>query len=91
MYNLGVMYEFGEGVEQDYSKAYDCELKAVEQGLPNAMFNLGGYFYEGKAVEQDLDKAAEWYRKALEAGLEPDGEKGKARLKDVLGDDYTQE
>ena len=88
--NLGILYCNGTGVEQDFSKAYDCLLRSAAQGIPNAMFDLGVCFYEGLGVEKDPDQAAEWYRKALEAGYEPQGEEEQARLKEALGDDYTQ-
>ncbi len=41
-------------------------------------------------MEKDPDQAAEWYRKALEAGHEPNEEE-QAHLREVPGNDYTQE
>ena len=46
----------------------------------------GATFAEAAPAEAP---AAEWYRKALDAGYEPYNEEEQARLKDVLGDDYT--
>lgn len=37
------------------------------------------------------EAAAEWYRKALDAGFVPRDDEEAEHLKDVLGDDYTQE
>ncbi len=39
--SLGWMYEKGQGVEQDYTKAVSWYRKAAEQGYAEAQFNLG--------------------------------------------------
>ena len=36
-YNLGVMYEKGQGVQQDYAKAYMWASLAADQGLEDAI------------------------------------------------------
>jgi uncharacterized protein len=40
--NLGVMYEDGEGVPQDYTEAVKWYRRAAEQGIVGAQYNLGG-------------------------------------------------
>ena len=42
--NLGLMYQYGRGVEQSYEKAAGWYLKAAEQGYADAQCNLG-YMY----------------------------------------------
>ena len=37
---LGVCYELGKGVEQNFVKAADWYTKAAEQGMPEAQFNI---------------------------------------------------
>lgn len=39
-YNLGVMYEKGQGVQQDYAKAYMWISLAADQGLEDAIKKL---------------------------------------------------
>ncbi|MBQ2481415.1 MAG: SEL1-like repeat protein, partial [Treponema sp.] len=39
-YNLGVMYDCGRGVEQDYEKAFEWYTKAAEQGNAYAQNDL---------------------------------------------------
>ena len=39
--NLGLMYENGQGVKQDYAEAVRWYRKAAEQGDADAQFNLG--------------------------------------------------
>ena len=66
--NLGLMYQYGRGVEQSYEKAAGWYLKAAEQGDADAQCNLGFMYELGDGVEQSYEKAAEWYRKAAEQG-----------------------
>ena len=42
-YKLGFMYNKGEGVPQDYKKAFYWCTKAAEQGLVNAQCSSWGY------------------------------------------------
>ncbi|KAG0001360.1 hypothetical protein BGZ79_004763 [Entomortierella chlamydospora] len=67
-YNLGVLYEKGYGVPQDYSKAGEWYQKAASYGHVSAQYNLGVVYHSGLGVAQDYFKAAEWYQKAAEQG-----------------------
>ena len=87
-FNLGFQYYIGEGVDQDYDKAFQLFQLSAEQGFPPAMFAYGDCYYLGNGVKQDLKKAAEWYQKAIDAGYEPDDEDQK-HLAEVLGDDFA--
>jgi len=42
--NLGVMHQFGEGVEQGYKEAAEWYQKAAQQGDAQAMFNLSALY-----------------------------------------------
>ena len=67
-YNLGVCYENGYGVTQDYSHAVYWYRKAAGQGDANAQYNLGVCYENGYGVMQDYSQAVYWYRKAAEQG-----------------------
>ena len=67
-FNLGIMYDNGDGVSQDYAEAVKWYQLAAEQGDAYAQGNLGIMYYKGKGVEQDYAEAAKWYRKAAEQG-----------------------
>ena len=69
-YNLGVMYENGQGVEKNLQKAAELYQKAADQGDPNSQCNLGFMYSNGQGVEKNLQKAAELYQKAADQGLE---------------------
>jgi hypothetical protein len=67
-FNLGLMYDKGQGVPQDYAEAAKWYRKAAEQGNAEAQYNLGMMYYAGQGVPQDHAVAAKWYRKAAEQG-----------------------
>ena len=67
-FNLGLMYDLGRGVQQDYAEAEKWYYKAAEQGYAFAQHNLGVMYDSGKGVQQDYAEAAKWYRKAAEQG-----------------------
>ena len=52
-YNLGVMYDNGEGVPQDDKTAVKWWTLAAEQGGADAQFNLGNMYRLGTGVIQD--------------------------------------
>jgi len=65
-YNLGVMYENGEGVLQDYKQAVKWYRKAAEQDFASAQHNLGVMYIDGTGILKDLGKAKHWIKKAYE-------------------------
>ena len=69
-YRLGLMYDMGEDVNQDYSKAFEWYEKSANQGLASSQSKLGSMYRYGKGVEVNHAKASEWYWKAYEQGNE---------------------
>ena len=67
-YNLGSLYDKGEGVPQDYAEAAKWFRRAAEQGNAIAQNNLGMLYYEGNGVPQDYAEAVKWFRRAAEQG-----------------------
>ena len=67
-YLLGVMYEKGRGVQQDYAKARKWWGKAAAQGYADAQCDLGFMYAEGQGVLQDYARAREWFEKAAAQG-----------------------
>ena len=62
--NLGLFYENGQGVAQDYAKAREWYEKAAAKDDAQAMATLGWLYANGQGVAQDYAKAREWYEKA---------------------------
>jgi TPR repeat protein len=67
-YNLGVMYDEGTGVEQDFSKAAEWYRKAAERGFLEAQYNLGMMYYHGLGVPRDHEEADRWLQLAADHG-----------------------
>jgi TPR repeat protein len=66
--SLGVMYEEGQGVPQDYAAAASWFRKAADQGDAAAQNNLGVMYANGHGVPRDYAAAAGWWRKAADQG-----------------------
>lgn len=65
---LGVAYESGQGVEQDFSEALRLYRLSAELGYSVGQSNLGSLYLRGVGVEQDFDEGNKWTRMAAEAG-----------------------
>ncbi len=68
-FHLGLMYEYGLGIERDRVKAAQQYLLAAKAGHAKAAYNLGLMFSDGRGVTRDEDEAARWIGKAAERGL----------------------
>lgn len=67
-FNLGRLYEMGDGVEQNWKEAVNWYRKAAMQNHSNAEFNLGVCYENGNGVVQDFEEATKWFSKAAEHG-----------------------
>ncbi len=67
-FRLGRMYLNGDGVNQDYAKAFEWYQKSANQGNNEAQTLMGHMYYDGKGVNQDYTKAFEWFQKAANQG-----------------------
>ena len=83
--NLGMMFESGQGVPQDFHEALRWYRLAADQKLikaqeklnlllkkaaePQINLSLGMMFENGQGVPQDFNEAIRWYRLAADQGL----------------------
>ena len=67
-YRLGVMYERGRGVPQDYKTAAKWYRLAAEQGDALAQQSLGVMYGQGQGVAQDNIRAHMWSNIAASQG-----------------------
>jgi TPR repeat protein len=58
---MGMLYETGFGVTQDYKEAAAWYKKAADQGNAKAQYNLGALYERGNGVPQDYVQALKWY------------------------------
>lgn len=63
-YNLGLLYEKGWGVEQNYPKAVENYRVAAEANLPLAQYNLSLLVLSGLGTERDPEQAFALCQKA---------------------------
>ena len=63
---LGLWYEKGFGIKQDFQQALDWYRKSAEQKYPSAFGNIGNLYSIGKGVEKDSQKAFAFYFKGAE-------------------------
>lgn len=67
-YRLGLCYESGDGVPQDYVEALRWYHKATENGSEYYYAGkLGEVYKKGLGVEKNYDEAIKWYHKAVES------------------------
>ena len=59
-FNLGVMYDTGEGVPENDVEAVNWYRKATEQGYARAQFNLGVMYADGEGVPENDVEAVKW-------------------------------
>jgi TPR repeat protein len=65
---LADCYYFGNGTDQDYTKAFERYTKSSEQENSNAMNNVGNCYEKGQGCDQNLTKALELYEKSANLG-----------------------
>jgi uncharacterized protein len=70
-FNLGVLYERGEGVQKDLDTAVRWYEKAAQQNNPKAQYNLGFLLLEGFGVPKNPRAALQWLEKAAHQGSIP--------------------
>ncbi|WP_299693836.1 SEL1-like repeat protein [uncultured Tateyamaria sp.] len=67
--NLGVLYQQGRGVAQDYDRARSLYDGPAANGHPRALNNLGLLYVRANGVPQDYARAADLFAQAAEQGL----------------------
>ena len=60
-FEYGQYFEFGKGVEQDFTQAKVWYEKAAEQGFAKAQYNLAMLYQHGRGVQTDYKRALYYY------------------------------
>ncbi|MBQ7776015.1 MAG: sel1 repeat family protein [Lachnospiraceae bacterium] len=67
---LGILYEDGNGVEQNLQKAFNMYHLAYQHDIvEDGAFNMGRMYFYGRGVPEDNIKAHQMFIEALEAGI----------------------
>ena len=67
-YNLGIMYEYGNGVPKDYAEAVKWYRLSAEQGYAIGQYSLGLMYSNGYGVLKDKPEAVKLWRLSAEQG-----------------------
>jgi uncharacterized protein len=67
-YNLGLMYDNGNGLPQDYKEAVKWYRLSAEQGYVRGQLNLGRMYAKGQGVPQDIKEALRLWKLSAEQG-----------------------
>ena len=67
-YDMGLMYFEGNGLAQDYGKAFQWFTRAAEQNHPEAQDYVGLCCEFGYGTAQDERQAVEWYERSAGQG-----------------------
>ena len=67
-FDLGLMYNNGQGVPKDYAEAVKWFRLAADQGFAKGQNGLGLMYNIGQGVPKDYAEAVKWYRLAAEQG-----------------------
>ena len=84
--NLGVMYNKGLGVSEDYAEAVKWYRLAADRGYADAQGNLGVMYHDGRGVPQDCGEAYAWFSVAAAFG-----DANAANNRDIVAGELTRE
>jgi len=70
-YNLGEMYNFADGVPQNFEKAFKWYYQAALGGLAESQFEVGLFYFRGKGTQKNGNLALQWFRRAAAQGHKP--------------------
>ena len=68
-FSLGLMYDNGESVPQNYKTAVKWYKLAAEQGYDGAQYLLGDLYANGKGFPRNYKTAVKWFKLAAKQGL----------------------
>ncbi|SCW81706.1 tetratricopeptide repeat protein [Ancylobacter rudongensis] len=83
---IGILYDHGLGVPQDYGRALEHYNRAAEAGIGVGLSNVADFYAEGLGVEQDDAKALALFQKAAGAGYAP----AYGKIANLLADTHMQ-
>tara|TARA_B100000902_G_C26561526_1_gene552120 strand:- start:20 stop:490 length:471 start_codon:yes stop_codon:yes gene_type:complete len=80
MYNMGLLYFFGRGVERDLTIAFDYCEKAALKGSSRAQNNLAFMYMKGMGIQKSYVNAYVWSLIAISNGYSSHGIRDDARM-----------
>jgi TPR repeat protein len=80
IYNIGLLYFFGNGVNKDLPIAYNYCKEAALKGLATAQNNLAYMYLNGIGTNKDYVKSYAWSLIAIKHGYNSQGIKDNAKI-----------
>ena len=80
IYNIGLLYFFGNGVNKDLSIAYNYCKKAALKGLARAQNNLAYMYLNGMGTNKDYVNSYAWSLIAIKHGYNSQGIKDSVKM-----------
>ena len=80
LYNIGLLYFFGNGVEKDLPLAFEYCQNAAFMGSPRAQNNLAFMYIEGMGVEKSFIASYAWASVAIKYGYNSQQIRDDARI-----------
>jgi len=80
IYNIGLLYFFGNGVNKDLSIAYNYCKKAALKGLARAQNNLAYIYLSGIGTNKDYVNSYAWSLIAIKHGYNSQGIKDNVKM-----------
>lgn len=65
---IGVQYEMGLSVVENYKEAMKWYRRAAEMGSVEALYNIGAMHADGVGAPRDIAEALRWYEQAAAKG-----------------------
>jgi TPR repeat protein len=96
-FNLGRLFERGEGRDVDHKQAAAWYVRAADNGFPRAQYRLAEMYETGTGVKRDLIQARKWFAVAAQARYEDAKKRSKRVAKEMtakeiaLGDMWARE
>ena len=69
-FNLGLLYDKGQGVKQNYAQAAKLYEQACNGGYAESCYNLGLLYGKGQGKQQNHSTAKEYFGKACDLGYQ---------------------
>ncbi len=80
LYNIGLLYYFGKGVDKNLSLAFNYCKKAALKGLARAQNNLAFMYMKGMGTKKSYISAYAWSVIAIKNGYNAQGIKDDAKI-----------
>ncbi len=66
---MGLMYDYGHGVDKSPAESIKWYRMAAEQGVPLVQHDIGVKYFQGQGVEQNYLEAAKWWELSANSGI----------------------